>query len=905
MEVSDRLIALWGKSNAGGQPLSLLQHLLDAAAVAERLWHDFLPRSVRDPLDEVTGGHGLGLYRLLAGWHDLGKATPGFQGKVPALGARLHPLGLSTRRETAGAKWRHELASAAIVREVLLEHWPDEHVDWLWPLLAGHHGRVLGIGALRPHPSWLRGDPAWRDVQRELALHVLSELKGLPPVPRARPTRSRQLALAGFLVMADWIASDSAAFPGTPEPPSIRRAQARAEGVLPRLGMRRGLTPLLGADADQLSRRRFGFPPRPLQRLAVDVALGAPGLIVIEAPMGEGKTEAALLAAEVLARHGGQEGAFLGLPTQATSDPMFTRVRQWVSTFPDPPAVGLLHGKRMLNQEWQRAWRTTTFAGVDEYGIVDPYQAQPAPAEQVRDWFLGPKRGLLQPVAVGTVDNVLQAATRTRYVMLRHAGMSAGVLILDEVHAYDVYMSQFLHEALRWAGAAAVPVVLLSATLPPETRQELVNAYGQGRHPDQPAVHVGTSPGYPAVLSASDTVHWSTCPAWRPSRRVRVTVHPESAEDDADLTLAERMASRLTAGGCVLIIRNTVARAQRTYEVLRDRYPGDAVLLHARLVTRARADRAEQVLEALGPEGSSRPRRMVVVATQVAEQSFDIDADLVVSDLAPIDLLLQRCGRLHRHERPQQQRPLPLREPELVVTGFAPGPDGPWLPPGSVAVYGERLLLRSARLVLDVPGEGWDVPAQVPALVASGYAGGDDDLPTAWLERADRARARELVDAQRRRAAAAAFLLSGPAELHRTSLEGLHRLDVADVADEQVRALVRDGEESTEVTLVRRDERGYLSLSGMGLGPHGDAVLTSDRVLDEVIGSQVRLPATPRARSLNALARTELRPLPGWTTQPYLRHARALVLDIRGQTRLGDWRIAYDDELGLSVERLA
>lgn len=230
---------MWAKSDAAGRATLLLQHLLDTAAVAELLWDVFLADAIRRPLDSATAGRGRGLFVLLAGWHDLGKATPGFQGKVPELAARVDAAGLATRRETRVERWRHEQASAAIAREVLRSLWPREHVDWFWPLLAGHHGRVPRAGSLRPEPRWLRGGDGWVEVQHALAHRVVTEL-GLeltPPV--ARPSRSRQLALAGYLIMADWIASDERQFPGVdaPEQVSVTAARVRAHRAVTALGL--------------------------------------------------------------------------------------------------------------------------------------------------------------------------------------------------------------------------------------------------------------------------------------------------------------------------------------------------------------------------------------------------------------------------------------------------------------------------------------------------------------------------------------------------------------------------------------------------------------------------------------------------------------------------------------------
>lgn len=789
--------ALWAKSDAGGSPVSLLQHLLDTTAVAELLWDQVLPEAVRRPLDAVMDGRGRDLFRLLAGWHDLGKATPGFQGKVPALAAGVDATGLATRPETRNERWRHELGSAAIVREVLAEHWQPTDIGWLWPLLAGHHGRVPRVGKLRPAPAWLRGDDCWQAVQQALAWRVVAELGLDPlPVPVQAPHRSRQLVLAGHLIMADWIASDERRFTGPgPTTPSLHGARERASGVLPKLGLLPGLRPDADAGPGELLKRRFGLVPRPLQLLVGTAAETGPGLMIVEAPMGEGKTEAALLAVELLARRGGQDGVFFALPTQATSDPVYARVVRWVDTFDRPVRVGLLHGKRSVNPLWRLVQEQTSFTGVcDEFDMADPYSASGEHvASDPRDWLLGSKRGLLQSVAVGTVDQVLHAATRTKHVMVRHAGLAAGVLVIDEVHAYDVYMAQFLHESLRWASAARVPVVLLSATLPPAARQGLVQAYAEGAGIDAPVPATPPSPGYPAVLTlarAAAQVSWSTTEPFRPSRAVAVTVL-EQAPDEDDHGLVALLTDRLVDGGITLVLRNTVVRAQQSYRALQQAFPDDVRLLHARFTTGARVDRAEELLQLLGPDGTNRPHRLVLVATQVAEQSFDMDADLLVTDLAPIDLLLQRAGRLHRHDRPPGIRPLRVANPEVVVTGLRWEVDGPpGLPGGSKAVYGEHVLLRAAALVLRAQGAGWDLPAAVPALVEAGYAR-DDDVPAAWQERLEDARAVQDERSARRAENAQAFLLSGVNTLHHPTLAGLHEHATAEVSEDQVRALVR------------------------------------------------------------------------------------------------------------------
>jgi CRISPR-associated endonuclease/helicase Cas3 len=437
-------------------------------------------------------------------------------------------------------------------------------------------------------------------------------------------------------------------------------------------------------------------------------------------------------------------------------------------------------------------------------------------------------------------------------------------------------------------------------------RRDLARAYLQGALA-QRDIDLGALPsaaGYPSALSVcvadgEPRFAQRASAAWRPSVRVQVEVieEPPGGEPDPVLRL---VSEALRDGGCALVVRNTVARAQETYVALRKTLGADVVLLHARLTAGERADRTEQVLAALGPPGGQpRPARLVVVATQLAEQSFDVDADLLVSDLAPIDLLLQRVGRLHRHQRPESERPVRVRSPRLIVTGVGGLTAGlPSFPKGSSHVYGDHALLRAAALVREAVGEGWSIPAEVPHLVARGYEEGPLG-PAAWREAADAARAEWNQRQAGRRAAAEPFLLSGPDNLGLPTLAGLHELSVADLDDdERVAAVVRDGDPSVEVILVRRDERGYLTLRGRPLGVHGEAV-SDEALLEEVVQATVRLPA-----GLTAAAIAELRPLPGWgADDPWLRHSRALVLDDEMTAGLGGRRLTYDGELGLIDRR--
>ncbi|MFB9388519.1 CRISPR-associated helicase Cas3' [Streptomyces coeruleoprunus] len=955
-EAVARVSRLWGKSAArnGGRTHLLLGHLLDTAAVAEVMWDRYLSPALRGRLEGISGGRGRLWFMWICGIHDCGKACPAFQALDEAEAAPVKAAGLAWGRLPADRRqrWRHDVAGAALLRPRLVAEWGCvESAAWVWPLVAGHHGVFPSVQGLKPGHREVQGrGAAWEQAQRAV-VDVFTRAVGFEDLADARPVgalnKAEQLALSGLIVMADWIASDSEQFEGLADARNVSLAGARqrAEAAWQRLGLRGGWNEL-AIPEDRLSplTGRLMVTPRASQQELVERAwsMPVPGLMVAEAPMGEGKTKAALAAAEVLAARFGLDGVFVAMPTQATSDPMYTQVLEWVRSF-DPELeaqVALLHGKRRFNPTWREIWdRKGASAdgetgGDDELSAMDPFDAYGATEEDAeygmplwtsegsrrpqeeRDgparWFLGNKRGLLTAFAVGTVDHLLHAATRTRHVMLRFAGLLGKVVVVDEVHAADVYMRQFLLEALRWLGQAKVPVVLLSATLPPAQRQAFVDAYLSGALSTADAgCPVPEPAGYPCVTVAYAlkgksvaTSSREAVPSWRASMPTRIEWLPDIAQDGELLAAVVR--NEVADGGVALVVVNQVDRAQAVHRALtKSGFEGQVRLLHGRLCSAHRAERTEECLRLLGPEaGDTRPYRMVVIATQLAEQSFDVDVDLLITDLAPVDLLLQRIGRLHRHSG--TRRPSALTEPRVLVTGVALGDRGrPRFLPASKKIYGEWALLRAAALVAEAAGPldgeasqraGWSIPSDVPRLVARAY-GEAEVCPPEWEESAahEEWRSKE----QQRENNAESFLLTRPREWGSPTLEGLHYAGSRAASEEDLDAVVRDGQRSVEAVIVRRSAGGYRAIDGTWIGVHGE--VDDETVVGRLLGGTVRLPG--RLTEAAEAKETGLVPLPGWVGHPWLRYARALVLDEGGTAVLGEDQISYDDVLGLVVER--
>jgi len=281
------------------------------------------------------------------------------------------------------------------------------------------------------------------------------------------------------------------------------------------------------------------------------------------------------------------------------------------------------------------------------------------------DWFMSSKRALLAPFGVGTVDQTFISVLRARYSVLRIFGLHRKVVIFDEVHAYDTYMTEIFTCLLAWLRAIGSSAILLSATLPRQTRQMLAQAY-------QKCEVASTGDVVYPRLTSNDgkaiTVRSLGAYADRTILLKKIPYDPQASVDSGDsegwLYLLRDL---LSDGGCAAVICNTVDRAQAIFSQIRSAAivdDEDLFLLHARMPFCTRAEREGKIKRRFGKlqEEVAQPRRGIVVATQIIEQSLDLDFDLMITDLAPVDLLIQRIGRLQRHQGSQYP---PKRAPKL------------------------------------------------------------------------------------------------------------------------------------------------------------------------------------------------------------------------------------------------
>lgn len=519
-------------------------------------------------------------------------------------------------------------------------------------------------------------------------------------------------------------------------------------------------------------------------------------------------------------------------------------------------------------------------------------------------WLRGRRRAGLADFVVGTIDQGLFTALKAKHVALRHLGLAGKVVIVDEVHAADVYMREYLKRALAWLGDYQAPVILMSATLPPAQRDEYIAAYASGRGDIEP-LPTEQDDRYPRI-TVYDGMTRTAPLVDKPTPHI---FSLNRLPDDLR-TLRRTLDGLLKEGGCAGVICNTVSRAQAAYRALREEFGDDTVLLHSRFIAPDRAQREQRLVVSLGRTGDQRPERLVVVGTQVLEQSLDVDFDIVVSDLAPMDLLFQRAGRLHRHAR--AKRPGPLSTPALYLRGvddWAGNPPGPVR--GSISVYGAAPLLRAAAVLSD--RAVLTVPEDIPRLVREAY---DVALQaplgweSAWSVAERQAQTNSLASRQR----AQAFLLPDPQTPE--NLTGLIDVEVSDPerSEEQGRSQVRDSEDSLEVIALWRDEEGSLRLPACSprhpgaLIPEGIEWGTdSERALArEMATCTLSLPITLTNEGTIGRVIAELErsvDYSGWQQSPWLRGQLVLVFGPQGYARVAGFDLHYTPEMGLVVTK--
>lgn len=609
---------IWAKT---APKKSLINHMLETGIVAKCLtdtngiYHPVLNR-----LAEITGcGSDTLLTKIvfICAIHDIGKIHPIFQGRDEETLEMLKHEGIN--QVSFDTRFRHEQYGANIFDRLSVEDVDIKNSDIISQIIRMHHQKEQkknsDIDIIKIDDK--EKAKKWRHIQNEIYDYIKNvfQFDNLNLINK-NISKSElfvvQNAILGIMITADWIASNSYVFDNqqyenVDEFLESRKIQALK--FLNNAGMIRQQIPVM-----QDFRSAFGFNGRPVQNdVEKIVHKNDIKCMLIESDCGSGKTEAALYAAAVLGNRSGLSGIYMGLPTGVSAEAIQNRVDKFL-TLHGMQNTKLYTSKSMLLRE----------------------------PDKKPVWTDMSRQRLLAASAVGTVDQVMTAARLVRFESVRMDGLASKVLIIDEIHAYDAYMLAVIKDLLKICEELGVPVIMLSATLPISTKSDLLGVLGDG--------NIELHNGYPMIsyVTKDGKVHEHVSHQYMPDKKISCELLPILNDNDK---IARYAVDAVKDGGCEYVIMNTVADAICVYDKIKKNKKDDCkiILYHSRMTINARDEKSREILEMCGKDRTKRPERVIIVGTQVLEQSLDIDVDYMITAICPIDLLFQRIGRYHRH----------------------------------------------------------------------------------------------------------------------------------------------------------------------------------------------------------------------------------------------------------------
>lgn len=841
LNLSDCLAKTWrqqdGSVKAGRDVLS---HCLIVGQVAQSLINQ-MPEWLRDAYFPKGSA-------LVAACHDDGKVSPTFQRKIYSNLSQV-PAEIWTVIQDATLDENKLWGGHAGVSQVTLNE--IKAGQYIAEIAGQHHGWSSNIGARQANAEVFGGEK-WLEKRIELIGQLKKALN--QDFPKIENDLQAKL-IAGLTTVADWVGSGSLFDnPAEDWQSQIQKSLYQAGFIPPKI-------------KNNLSFEQvFNFTPRDAQTQLYELA-EQPGVYVLEAPMGLGKTEAALYAAYRLLEQNKATGIYFALPTQLTSEKIHERVSEFLQTILEDDSLHsvpiLLHGQAWLKQQM----------GED--------------AAPGGEWFSQGKKGILAPFAVGTIDQALMAVLHVKHGFVRTFGLAGKVVILDEVHTYDAYTGTVLDEMVDALRQLHCTVIILSATLTQERRQALLKT---------PLVE----DSYPLISGLSNNT--LTEIAIEATEQKTVTIKIEASTDNA----IEEALARAEQGQQVLWIENTVAEAQERFLILSARASSLGVatgLLHSRFTQAHRQQNEQEWVNLFGKAGWSQRRSMgrILVGTQVLEQSLDIDADFLITRLAPTDMILQRLGRLWRHANPNRH-PQASHQAWLIAPNLKEAIENPDKTFGvSAKVYAPYVLCRTLEVWQDL--EQAHLPQDIRPLIESTYqARPEQDKLASYLQEIEKKRQ----------------------TLHQLALQGMSVIGRAK-PDEAVTTRYSE-QETIEILLVKQielnqteqNQKGtWLTLSDgqRAFFPHNGRAFGHRKWRELAIKLQMNIVKVPKHTAPNALLQASINWLKDYI---YLGHPEEADAQVRvalireddqlcaldGSTQINDkYQLSYNDWFGYQSQK--
>ncbi len=772
----------WGKAtNDSWHPL--IYHMLDVAAVGVTYLQQN-PQMIKQftrgiKLDDKCF---LDLIGFLLALHDLGKFTPEFQIKnqrvIQALGREYHNVIHRGHHTNIGMVIWNQFVSSRYFAHTKKSKFlskndsPSKDIVYWVASTIGHHGVPVELRA--DYESILLQEAVPDEIRCEINSCIEDLEKIFPSIHKifsnfqkmnqfSYNVKSLSFWISGLTILSDWLASSEDFFPLTqrieqnkssvnkfhiPMETYYQDSLKRSLEVLPKTGLL-PRTPARNISFFSLFSELAEKDAKstPLQKLAEELLLPSGAkLLILEDVTGAGKTEAAWLLAGRIMSSGEADGIYMGLPTMATSNGMYPRISKIYERFyqGDKPSLILSHSARKMHDDFQKSILNIN-------PLKETYQDEMGPAgAYCASWLADmSKKSLLAQVGVGTIDQALLSVLRSKHNTLRLFGLTRKVLIIDEVHAYDSYTGELLANLIRFQTHIGGSIILLSATLPEKMRGDFIEAFADGVNQKIILEKKGDKENYPlltmATVSSSQKKEGLKDKDGHDSNSIVITKEAVGSRIDVSRSVKtvflydinnvyQFIQNSAKSGKAVVWIRNTIKDAMEAFEQLKELSNDSSfrpLLFHSRFALKDRIQIETQVLDIFGKEGDPEERKgKVLVATQVVEQSLDLDFDEMVTDLCPIDLLLQRAGRLKRHTRAVNGQLLSKGNDErgdVILHIYAPPVDENiterWYAsyfPGAAYVYTNHShLWKTARLLLT--SNGYTMPDDARTLIEGVY----------------------------------------------------------------------------------------------------------------------------------------------------------------------------------------
>lgn len=674
----------------------LFKHLIDTSIFAELILEKIVSQQqiniMINDLD-INKDMLVEIIKFAAGMHDIGKCNPEWQ--VNTL--KIHPEHESLKDliipETINKdlnKWRHDINSGVFfANNSRIKNTGFKKL--LTEISASHHGDFNVSKEVLKHSKYSI-DLKWVETQQKIEEKIIEvlELENIIDyelkINNDNDSVRSKILITGIVVLADWLASRGDFIVQTENQNSYKEYRNNTRKIANKHMNLLGLNkPLWKKEITWESMFPQISTPNDFQKSFIEQqeTFKTNGLTLISAPMGIGKTETALYLASINGSHTNNSGFWLTLPTQATANAIFERSTEVIEKIYSNKenSVALLHSNSKLNEAMEKITKKNkrVFAEdvINYKENMDDFDESSAVELEnsfynasnlfISEFLVEQKTGGMSSAVISTVDQAINSVTPLKHNMLRWLSITGKTIILDEVHDFDSYTFNLIEKFLEWAGYFNLNIILMSASLSEKSQKKLVKAYAGNRNTENVIPNGGiNSPSWVHIKNYNnESINKNVSNYIKPQEYNEYTIN--MMETDSPTDEIEKIIKN-NKNANTLVVSHTVNQAISFYRKIKENYDGEVILLHSRMTENEKQKILKNILSYSGKPGVSKERKPhILISTQLVQQSMDIDYDLIISIMSPLPELLQRIGRVYRHDQGDRRAQEYINNPQVYL----------------------------------------------------------------------------------------------------------------------------------------------------------------------------------------------------------------------------------------------